>query len=459
MPHSAHLRYAFIADIHANLPALEAVIKDARAHNVHHFVCLGDVVGYGPQPVETLELLRAIKPSLCLGNHDAAACGLLDTAPFNAFAKETAERAQEALSDVDKHFLHELPYILEGDGFVCTHGTFFNAESFYYLDTKEDVERCFALYPEVPLFFVAHTHIPCVYERDAEGVIHKLPPQDFTLKPQTQTLVNLGTVGFPRSANLGAAYCIYDAATKRLLFRSVPYNLNRYSQAVVNGSYDLRNYWFLSKRAENFRQELAFRCLQTSPLPDAPPPTISEGFQPHTTKERSTFLPILLGLTIVALVCALFFLFELPKPAEAKAFAPLHALVEDNANILPPLSQWSKSSENVAVLHLQGPTRSIYSAAGNENRLKLVSPLTPCVPGTFRFSVRARSSADFSYTTRVVFTRHTGRVLQDRLHMYKTDAKQSYSVKIPEDAVSLRVEIDVRFVKTFQLFEPRLFPD
>ena len=81
------MRIAFFSDVHANLPALEAVIEDARARGATHVICLGDIVGYGPQPAETLARLRAVADAVVLGNHDAAACGLLDPALFNDFAR------------------------------------------------------------------------------------------------------------------------------------------------------------------------------------------------------------------------------------------------------------------------------------------------------------------------------------------------------------------------------------
>ena len=115
------MRVAFFSDVHANLPALEAALADARAHGATHLIHLGDAVGYGPQPAECLARLREVASGAVLGNHDAAACGLLDPALFNPFARETAERAALALDAEAKAWLRGLPYILEGDGFACAH--------------------------------------------------------------------------------------------------------------------------------------------------------------------------------------------------------------------------------------------------------------------------------------------------------------------------------------------------
>lgn len=126
------MRIAFIADVHANLPALEAVIADAREHGATHLLCLGDIVGYGPQPVETLKRIREVASGVILGNHDAAAAELLDLTIFNHFAKETAERAILALDDEAKAYLRGLPNMLEVKNIACAHGCFEAPETYRY---------------------------------------------------------------------------------------------------------------------------------------------------------------------------------------------------------------------------------------------------------------------------------------------------------------------------------------
>ena len=218
------MRIAFFADIHANLPALEAAVADARAQNAAHLINLGDVVGYGPEPAECLARVRELASASLLGNHDAAACGLLDPKLFNAFARETAERAHLSLDAESRAWLRALPYIIEGDGFACAHGSFDAPERFHYLETKEDAALSLAAMPDVPLLVVGHTHLPCVFLQEG-GTLRKLPGEDLILRPGMRCVVNPGSVGFPRGDRLTADYLLYDTVTRRLSFRSVVYDL------------------------------------------------------------------------------------------------------------------------------------------------------------------------------------------------------------------------------------------
>lgn len=450
------MRYALIADIHANLPALEAVIADAAAHNVGHFVCLGDIVGYGPQPAETLARVRALTASVCMGNHDAAACGLLDPGLFNDFARDTAERAALALSADGRAWLRDRPYILEGDGFACTHGTFFASESFYYLDGKEDAALCLRCQPGFPLLLVAHTHIPCVYEAGPSGVVRKLPAEDFTLRPGCRYVVNIGTVGFPRSQDLGAAYAIYDSVTKRLLFRSVPYDIAPYRLAIVRCGYSLLNYWFLSPDTVPLRRELAFR--NPHPRPD-----VIAGFsaRPHRRLRRTTAVLMLLGLLLAAVAGLLLFRLAGEEPAVRM---PVPG-AERGGNIFAPLADWYVGSERIGSVDADAslPGRTVYAAPGRETLL-LATPYAGEVPkgyATLRFGVTvdAPAAADAVYATRVIFVRPDGTDNPDELHTYSRPGRRSYRVRIPADAAAVRAEIRVTFTGTVTVTDPTLVPE
>jgi predicted phosphodiesterase len=248
------MRIAFFSDIHGNLPALEAALEDAKARGARHLICLGDIVGYGPQPVECLKKIRDIASANVIGNHDAAVCGLFDKERFNTFARETAERVELALSEDDRAWLRGLPYQIEGNGFFCTHGSFNEPEAFDYLSEREDAALSFALYPEVSLFFVGHTHIPCVFVEDgqADGLPRKLPPEDLSLHEGLRYIINPGTIGFPRGDQLTADYVLFDTVTRRISFHCVEYDMAPYRLALVNNGYNLLNYWFLSPKASRF---------------------------------------------------------------------------------------------------------------------------------------------------------------------------------------------------------------
>ncbi len=451
------MRYALLADIHANIPALEAVIADAADHNVGHFVCLGDIVGYGPQPAETLARIRALTSSVCLGNHDAAACGLLDPALFNDFARATAERAALALSDEDRAWLRDRPYILEGDGFACTHGTFFAPESFCYLDGKGDAELCLRCQSGFPLLLVAHTHIPCVYEAAPGGTVRKLPAEDFSLRPGCRYVVNIGTVGFPRSKDLGAAYAIYDSVTKRLLFRSVPYDIAPYRLAIVRCGYSLLNYWFLSPDTVPLRRELAFRNPRTRP-------DVIEGFAvPKPPRvHRSTLVLAVLGvlLAVLAFILVLRIAFD-GQPA--RTLPPAHA--DRGGNLLPPLTDWYVESERVGAVDRDDtvPGCLTLTAPGRET-VRIGPPGFSEVPKDYanlRFSVdvRARSEADVRYEVHTFFIRADGSYVGVEDKTYSRTMKCSYKIPIPATAAAFRAELRIFYTGSVTVHDPVLLPE
>ncbi|MEG1553089.1 MAG: metallophosphoesterase family protein [Kiritimatiellia bacterium] len=447
------MRYAVLADIHANLPALDAVIADALQHHVGHFVCLGDIVGYGPQPVEAVDRVFALTPSICLGNHDAAACDLLNPSLFNTFARETAERAHLALSEDVRAKLCDLPYILEGDGFACAHSGFVSPERFYYLEDKKDAMLSLEAQRDVPLLFVGHTHAPCLFAYDLKGRIRKLPPADFSLNPQWRYVVNPGAVGFPRGNDLGATYVIYDSITRRIVFRHVPYDLAAYRLAIVRNGYNLLNYWFLSPSARRLRTEQAFLQPPASPAEGLVTACGKRGFRlrPHP-KLPKAFL-VLVAIFILFIVMAATMLLWM-RPV----FLPTIQEQQKPTNFLPALPEWLLSTETQAVQQ-RVTDQTLTFTSDTRVTTAMISPLIT-VPKAqalqLSFEVMAQSKENLKYSAQVVFVRADGEERKDQAHRYTRARAQSYKVRIPADAVSLRVELTFDFFGDLTFSNPTL---
>ena len=119
------MRYAIISDIHANAHALKRVLDAAKSEGVDKIVCLGDVVGYGQFPAETLRLLKEWQVETIAGNHDDAVSGRSDAKGFSKVAANSVNRHKSELDSSDKKWLGALPYTLKLDsGAVCVHGDF-----------------------------------------------------------------------------------------------------------------------------------------------------------------------------------------------------------------------------------------------------------------------------------------------------------------------------------------------
>ncbi len=448
------MRVAFFSDVHANLPALEAALADARAHGATHLIHLGDAVGYGPQPAECLARLREVASGAVLGNHDAAACGLLDPALFNPFARETAERAALALDAEAKAWLRDLPYILEGDGFACAHGAFDAPERFHYIETKEDAAPSFAAMPGHALLVVGHTHIPCVFAQDPGGGLRRLPPTDFAPRPNVRYLVNPGSVGFPRGDRLTADYLLLDTTTGRIAFRAVPYDLAPYRLALVRNGYNPMNYWFLSPTARRRQTEQAF-LNPTRPSLPAPPP--GAPFAPRARKGLPKGFWILMAILLALVALALATLWP-PVPAP-----PAAAQAAARDNLLPPLAHWVGNHDGATLLraYRAAPepsltlTPAVPPASGT-----LLSPLLtlPHGLGKLRLSFRVATRAEegLGYAVRILFLRRDKTQLRGDRHNYKTAGTKSFTEEVPPDAIACRVAFSLDLPGAFTLIAPTL---
>ena len=456
------MRIAFFADIHANLPAFECALEDARARGATHLLCLGDLVGYGPQPAETVARVRAVSNGTLLGNHDAAACGLLDPALFNPFAQETAERAALALDPEARAYLRDLPYILELPGIACAHGGFDAPERFNYLETKEDAARNLAAMPGFPLLVVGHTHVPSLFAQDApEAPLRKLPAEDLTLKPEARYVANPGSIGFPRGERLNADYLLYDTLTRRLLFCSVPYDLTPYRLAIVRNGYNPLNYWFLSPSARARQRELAFRTpthAATAPVGRRAPFRAKHATWtalPRTFWLSAAFLVLLTLLILLTLPRLLS-----PAPEPGEPLAPGLLSAEEMPNLLPPWCLWSLPPQGLVRWRLDAQRDELTltsDAREAEAEQLLLSPLQTLPPGLERLTLtlNAQSPArKVDYAVRFLFLRSDGSQRKGRRHDYQTLGAHAYTEPIPADAVAFRLEIALRLRGSLTLSAP-----
>ena len=190
--------YAIISDVHANAIALSAVLEDARRCGAKKLLCLGDVVGYGPEPESTVSTIRARAAFTLAGNHDDAVAGRLDASDFIDLAADAVSRHREALSEENLAWLKSLPYTYNGKSFLCAHGDFTSPRTFEYVSDEQEAAANFAA-TKAQLMFVGHSHVPGIFLTGASGKVYSLPPTDFTLEDGKRYIVNPGSVGYPRT--------------------------------------------------------------------------------------------------------------------------------------------------------------------------------------------------------------------------------------------------------------------
>jgi predicted phosphodiesterase len=238
------MKYAIVSDIHANLQAWKAVLLDIRSFNLDQIICLGDIVGYGPNPAEVLQSVYENIDHFVLGNHDAVICGKLEPTLFNENAREIILWTQDNLSPDAMKFLKTLPLSLHGNSFRCAHGDFGEPAAFNYVIDPEDALPSWQTVDE-QLLFIGHTHQPAIFLLGESRIPRRIDAQDFELEPEKRYLVNVGSVGQPRDGQARSSYCIFDTEDNSVCWRLVPFDLDAYAEALDEAGVSDKPSYFL----------------------------------------------------------------------------------------------------------------------------------------------------------------------------------------------------------------------
>ena len=217
-----------LADIHANLPALEACLEMAKSLGATRYLVLGDVVGYGPHPKECIARLAELeRVSFLKGNHDhAVATGALELG-MNGLARTCAEWTISALSRAEREWLGELPLEHTEDGWIGVHGAPRDPKRLfayvYELTYEENLRHL--VEQRVPICFHGHTHVAVVYTELPSGPRRVAPSPSLELDKRRPNLVNPGSVGQPRDGDARAAFALFEPEASRIAFLRTEYDL------------------------------------------------------------------------------------------------------------------------------------------------------------------------------------------------------------------------------------------
>lgn len=221
------MRYGILSDIHGNLEALDAVLEAMAGERIGHYLCLGDIVGYGASPNACLDRVTGLTTDVIAGNHDHAAIGKLDISTFNPYAAEAAQWTRRQLTPDGRRYLGGLPYVRRNDDLFIVHASPARPEEWTYLTSPWQADEAFETLPAgVALCTLGHTHTPMIFEkRNAEERSKPIPPTALELASEHRYIVNVGSVGQPRDGDPRAAYCVYDSEMKQIEIKRVPYDL------------------------------------------------------------------------------------------------------------------------------------------------------------------------------------------------------------------------------------------
>lgn len=224
------MRYAILADIHANLEAFQVVLEDVKQQKCTHHVCLGDVVGYGANPKQCLDMIRLMNIPVVKGNHDEYVGVDENPDGFNDAAAEAVTWTRRQLLPDDRKWLRDLKYFRLVANFSIVHATLDAPQRWGYVFEKLEAAASFT-YQNTPVCFFGHTHVPVAFVRDTTvrgGTYSK-----FRVEPGKKYFVNVGSIGQPRDGNPKAAYVIYDLQEQTIEIRRLDYDIETAQKKIL----------------------------------------------------------------------------------------------------------------------------------------------------------------------------------------------------------------------------------
>jgi len=226
------MKYAILSDIHGNLEAFQAVLKDLSCEKIDQVFFLGDIVGYGTDPNQCIEILQELTPFVVAGNHDWATAGLIDTSYFNPVAESAIEWTIRKVTINHRGFLRKLPLIQIQNNITLVHATPYKPSAWNYIFSLIEASLNF-LHFDQQICFIGHSHIPTVFVQNEEGKTYVLPETTFTLNESHRYIINVGSVGQPRDGDFRAAYGIYNQDDSCFTLKRISYDIELAQRKII----------------------------------------------------------------------------------------------------------------------------------------------------------------------------------------------------------------------------------
>ena len=224
---------ALLSDIHANIDALGAVLADIVDQRCFSIFCLGDIIGYGPEPAACVKYLREYAPINLMGNHEAM---YLATRPKGKKRLDPAELGDlwpplelchRQIGKDDAAWIAELPLVVPVAEMELVHGSLHEPPTFGYITDKASAQEHFAQ-QKTRVSFHGHTHIPAIWRQKGKKITCHTPGEGpIALDPDGRYAIGVGSVGQPRDNNPRACYVVYHPGSDRVEFRRIPYDIKK----------------------------------------------------------------------------------------------------------------------------------------------------------------------------------------------------------------------------------------
>ena len=227
------MRYAVLSDVHGNLEALEVVLAHASGLRPDVYLCLGDTVGYGPDPDACARRVQSLGGPAVAGNHDRAAAGTLDISAFTPLARSAIAWTGGAIAEETRRWLAGLPERVVGPAFLAVHGSPRDPIEEYILDLPTSS----AIFAEhvFTVCLVGHSHVPGAFVLAADGAVgvRRLAARAVPLAASSRYIINAGSVGQPRDGDPRASYLLLDLAARSVTLHRLAYPLALTQQKMM----------------------------------------------------------------------------------------------------------------------------------------------------------------------------------------------------------------------------------
>lgn len=226
------MRLGIFSDVHSNLEALKTALKFFDDMEVTQYLCLGDLVGYGANPNECVELIQKLRCTAVAGNHDFGVLKKTPTEDFNPEAAEALLWTQAQLTETAKLYIDALALTERFEPCLLVHSSPSSPASWEYIFTMKEAIYEFNFFP-TRICLIGHTHYPFAIVKTQDGSFHTLQESEFTIEPNNRYLINVGSVGQPRDGDPRACVAIFDNRTNKFLFRRLDYDISTAQQKIL----------------------------------------------------------------------------------------------------------------------------------------------------------------------------------------------------------------------------------
>lgn len=226
---------AVISDIHGNYTALKSVLETINDLDteISNIMCLGDLVGYNPEPEKSVNEIREVCSHVIAGNHDKAMVGELNTNWFRGSVKKSIKWTQNHLSQASLDYLKDLntrnDIIIEGRKIILAHGSPNENAPFTYIFNRFDIKNIEPLIMSSNVLFIGHTHIPFCFCNKGDGWVN-IDQNDFEINPEYNYIINVGSVGQPRDRDPRSSFVIFDPESNYISFKRNEYDIEQVQQ-------------------------------------------------------------------------------------------------------------------------------------------------------------------------------------------------------------------------------------